>query len=175
MVSRQHTTAAMAVLAAAAALLPACVSDGPPPAPRPTVREVPAPRGLTPDRLVLAVSDTPLDRDGDTYADTFEATVYLFASRADLPFHADGSFRFVLIGRTGERLAEWTLDGQQIADSRMRTIVGEGYTFRLDLNDADGDRIDARRATLLAAFTPTGMPTPVSASTSVRVGRLGAG
>lgn len=166
--------AAVALLGGSGATLTGCVADGPQP-PTPTKpRDLPAPRGLAADRLLLAVGDTPLDTDGDGYADTFEATVYLFSGRADLPFHAEGTFQFILVGAGGQQLATWVLPPERASTSRMKTIVGEGYLFRLDLNDAGGDRLDGARATLIAAFISSEPgASPVSASTSVRAGRVG--
>jgi hypothetical protein len=61
-----------------------------------------------------------------------------------------------------------------VALGRMKTIVGEGYSFRLNINDVGDDRLEGTRATLIAAFIASdGGASPVSASTSVRAGRVG--
>lgn len=160
-----------AALAGALIIVAGCVADGPQPAAPARPRDLPAPRGLAPDRIVLQVSQAPEDADGDGFVDTYGVEVFLFGPH-ELPFHADGAFIFILADEQGERLAEWRIPPELNSSYRLTVESLERYAFRLNASEVGDERTALTNGVLLAAFYPQGAADAViRKALPVRVGR----
>lgn len=146
-------------------------SDGRPMPPKPT-QAPEAPPGIQPDRLLLVVSQSANDSDGNGYEDQFSVTAGLFARAHPTAFAAEGTFVFTLwkqgeVHRAGATaIAEWRFDSAAIP-----AIVkpwGAGYDFRVSLLDAGSDRLPRTACDLRGRFEPADGAVPVRASDEVR-------
>jgi len=149
-----------------------CVADGPPRTapPRPPTAQ---PAGLTPDTLVLSVSQFPEDTDRNGYFDTAPVTVYLFDEPYQAPIAAAGAFTFTFVTHAGAPVATWTFDAQKTAEARRQFMPGPGYVFRLSLLEQGTDQLPPTQVLLRASFRPAG-DGPVAqtrAATTVHLGR----
>lgn len=153
-----------------------CVPDGPQPPPRPRPIAVPQPSGMSAKTLVLTADQVPSDSSGNGYADTFQVIIYIFGdrNRHELPIHVDGTMIFELTAASGETLARWSLDEQQVRDGQFEALVGPGYGFTLNILDVATDRTENRLADLRAVFIPVqGQPIETRGAATIRVGRVG--
>ena len=147
-----------------------------PPKPR---KIVPAPADARADALVLTLSTTPRDTNGNGYADLIDTTTYLFDRRYDPSFHESGVFVFSLYETGGAAFAEaqpireWRFEPQQVALARSWTGFGLCYRFRLSLIDGGTDRLDIGMADMRCRFEPADGRKPMdsSAVSSIQVGR----
>jgi hypothetical protein len=147
-----------------------------PPEPRPIQ---PAPPDARVNALVLNVSATPLDTNGNGYPDLIYATAHLFDTRYPPAIREDGSFVFVLYaaGEAGEpganALREWRIEGDGVMQASSRSAFGDCYYFRLSLLDGGTDRLPINMADILCRFEPTDgrEPTYSGEVTSIRIGR----
>ncbi len=146
--------AGLIALAAACAIVPGgCVTEGPPPKPRP--RAVPEqPSGLAPDRLLPSASPVLADTDRNGFVDTLTVTVYMFARGYDLPVTAEGSFEFTMRAADGTIVHTWMIDEAATRGAYKLFMPGPGYQFDLSLLDGKkGDQMPAQRGELLSKFT----------------------
>lgn len=183
----QHakTLLAHAFLSGLALAALACVPDGPQPPRPPEPREITKPDAFTIDKLVVAVDNPPLDRDGDGFFDTYAVTALLFPRPDEHPLAvwAEGELAFVMRDERGNEVASWRRTAEQLADARFRQLVGESYRFGLSLIDGpdrgptpDADRLRPFRATLFATYIPPGGGGPrieASSGLTVRIGPTG--
>lgn len=149
------------------ASLSGCVSDdgsriGPTPGARP--------RDAAPSQMVVNMKDF-VDTDQNGYLDTGVATVYLFAGGYALPIDTAGSFVFTLTDPTGGVLAEWAVTPEQAAGCRIKTQVGPGYAFNLDLRPAGAEKSEAPVATMTGQFTDAKGRSARSGRLSVTLGQ----
>ncbi|MEO0512609.1 MAG: hypothetical protein AAF108_06895 [Planctomycetota bacterium] len=110
-------------------------------------RPPPRPREVSPDRLVLSVTN-PVDTDADGANDAMRASVYLFDNDYDLSIASPGSMTFRL--SAGERgvVYEWPFEPLAMRGRRQRSAVGDVYVFDL--------RMDRSVAGWLARTRPAG-------------------
>jgi hypothetical protein len=157
--------AAMVFLACA---LAGCVADGPGPR-----RETagPQPRGAVPAHLVVNIKDF-VDTDRNGYLDSGTATVYLFADGYALPLTTTGTFDFVLTEPGGKSIAQWAITADQADACRIRSQVGPGYAFNLDLRPVGAEKTEQSEAVLIGQFTDTHGNTVRSGRLSVTVGPM---
>ena len=150
-----------------------------PPDPRPA-SDIPV--GARPDALVMNMSPTALDTNGNGYPDQMHATVHMFDRRFAPPMHAEGTVIFRLFAggessRADARpLREWTITGEALARTRSRSQFGACYQFRLSLLDQGrSDEFPHGYGDILAVFEPAdGGPEVRSGETStVQLGRRG--
>jgi hypothetical protein len=151
----------LTLLIVMSAALTACVSDQPQ---RRAPRPGPQPRNAAPSHLVVNVKDF-VDSDDNVYLDTVIATVYVFAEGYALPLDAAGTFTFRLSEPGGGTLAEWVISPDQAEPCRIKTQVGPGYGFTLDLRRAGAEKVEHREAALIGEFTD-------AKGRSIRSGRL---
>jgi len=128
-----------------------CVSDEPPRAGPATGTK---PHDAVPSQIVVNMKDF-IDTDQNGYLDTGVATIYIFASGYALPIETAGSFVFTLTNAMGSTLAEWTVTAEQAAACRIRTQVGPGFAFNLDLRQRGAERVEGPAATMTGQFTDT--------------------
>ncbi len=146
----------------------ACVSDQPerkPPKPGPQ------PLDAVPSTLVVNVKNF-VDSDDNGYLDSGVATVYIFSEGYALPLDEAGTFTFRLSDPGGGTLAEWVISPDQAAPCRIKTQVGPGYGFTLDLRRAGAEKVDHREAGLVGEFTDARGQTIQSGRLSVSIGRV---
>lgn len=149
-------------------LLAGCVADGPSrsvngPGPRPT--------NAVPTHLVVNMKDfTDTDRNG--YLDSATATVYLFADGYALPLDTTGSFEFTLTESSGATIADWHITPEQADPCRIKTQVGPGYAFNLDLRQVGAEKSEQHDASLIGQFTDTRGRTVRSGRLSVTIGHV---
>lgn len=149
------------LLAAIAVALMGCVADGPSPGAN---SAAPTPRESPPSHLVVNMKDF-IDTDQNGYLDSATATVYIFADGFALPLDAAGSFVFTVTASDGKTLAEWSITPEQASACRIKTQVGPGYGFNLDLRRAGAEKIQRQDAGMTGQFTD-------ARGRSVRSGRL---
>ncbi len=112
-----------------------------------------------------------VDTDQNGYLDSGTATVYIFADGFALPLNAEGSFVFTVKSSEGQMLARWDITHDQAAVCRIKTQVGPGYGFNLDLRRVGAEKTDVRTANLVGEFTDTHGRSIRSGQLSVTVGR----
>jgi hypothetical protein len=156
------------ILAALGATLAGCVSDGP--QPKEPVTPGPQPRNAMPAYLVVNVKDF-VDTDQNGYLDSGSATVYAFAEEYALPLDMEGSFVFTLTGPGGAPVAEWIMGPEQTEACRIKTQVGPGYGFTLDLRRVGAEKSEVKDTALFAEFTDTKGRAVRSSQLNVTVGR----
>jgi hypothetical protein len=153
-------------------------SDGRPLPPEP--RAAPrAPEGVTPNRMLLLVSQRPEDTNGNGFPDNIRVETALFSHPHPTALEVDGTFVFQLfkMGESNrpdaEVVAEWRVPAT--ADDRARAAYGLCYRFGLSLitDDAEGDLLPRMQGDLRGSFEPTAEGPPVSASAEVRMVNLG--
>lgn len=156
------------VLLGMIAVLAGCVSDGP----APPVRRAPGPQpdNALPSHLVVNINDF-VDTDQNGYLDTGTATVYIFADAYALPLNTAGSFVFTIEDPAGAPLGEWVITPEQADGCRIRTQVGPGYGFSLDLRQAGAEKTGGRDAILFGSFTDASGRTIRSGRLSVTIGQ----
>ncbi len=118
--------------------LAGCVSDQPE---RPIRKPGPQPFDAAPTHLVVNVKDF-VDSDDNGYVDSSIATVYVFAEGYALPIDPAGTVTFRVSAPKGGQLAEWVISPEQSAPCRIKTQVGPGYGFTLDLRQAGAEKIE---------------------------------
>jgi hypothetical protein len=162
-----------------------CVPDGPQPRTPTEPRTIPKPSGLTIDKLVVAVDNPPLDRDGDGFFDTYAITALLFPRPEQHPLAvwAEGDLMFTLRDADGNEVASWTRTAEQLSNARFRQLVGESYRFELSLirtaegeTTPDADRLRPVRVSLFASYVPADAGAPrinAGSGITVRVGPTG--
>lgn len=103
--------------------------------PRREIRYVaPAPQSAMINDLAVLKGMRPLDTTGDGFPNQLDVSVYLFARPYAIPRFADGELIFTLtVPREVEPIAVWTFDSTALAASRIRNVIGEGYSVQLDL------------------------------------------
>lgn len=148
-----------------------------PPKPRPLQ---PAPPDARANAMVLNVSATPMDTNGNGYPDLIHATAHLFDRRYPPAIFEDGAFSFAMfapgeLSRDGAQpLHEWMIADQRLLESRGRSAFGDCYRFRLSLLENDGtDRLDVPMADLVCVFHPAdgGEPTWSGEVATIQVGQ----
>lgn len=159
---------AVMLLAAMGVTMAGCVSDQPE---RPIRKPGPQPFNAAPTHLVVNVKDF-VDSDDNGYLDSSIATVYVFAEGYALPINATGTFTFRISAPRGGQIAEWVISPEQSAPCRIKTQVGPGYGFTLDLRQAGTDKLDQREAVLVGEFTDAKGRSVQSGRLSVTVGRV---
>jgi hypothetical protein len=125
------------------------------------------------DRLVFSVANFATDSDNNGYADTFEASVYLFAEGYQFALATPGSLVFTLADRSGRALARWTFTQDQTAKMLRQLPPGWGYAVRLSLLDVGGDNLQRQTAEISCEFIPAnGAAVQSRGRPTVQVGRL---
>ena len=136
-----------------------------PPKPRPMK---PAPPDARANAMVLNVSASPLDTNGNGYPDLIHATAHLFDRRYPPALYEKGGFIFAMfapgdVSRPGaEPIHEWRIVDERFEAARGRSAFGECYRFRLSLLENNGtDKLDLAMADLICLFEPAdgGEPT----------------
>ncbi len=162
------------VMALLLALQGGCVTEGPPP--REAPRDLPQqPAHLKPDRLVFSVANFATDSDNNGYADTFDASVYLFSEGYQFALATPGSLSFTLTDRSGRLLARWTFDQERSAKMLTQLPPGWGYAVQLSLLDVGGDNLQRQTAELSCEFVPAaggGAAVQSRGRPTVQIGRL---
>ena len=91
----------------------------------------------------------------------FDVTIFLFSRPYPTPRFATGAIQFSLYkpGTFGQgdavepvRVARWTFDSEDMAVRRFRGVIGDGYTFTLDLSDIGLMSIPVKSA--ISSFVP---------------------
>jgi hypothetical protein len=147
-----------------------------PPKPRPLQ---PAPPDARANALVLNVSATPLDTNGNGYPDLIHATAHLFDTRYPPAIKEDGAFVFRLYapGQSGlpdaRMFNEWRIEGEALEEAHARSAFGECYRFRLSLLDGGTDRLPVNMADIKCWFEPADgrAATHAGEVASIRIGR----
>jgi len=163
-------------LALTGSTLPACVSDGPQPPPRPQPRTIDIPEGLTVHTVVLAADQYPVDSDNNGFVDTFNVNVFLFprSDRFPLPIHVDGRMLFELLDQEENVVVFWEFPRDEVRQARTRPLPGPSHQFQLSLLRVGTDRYRATRTQLRATFIPTeGEPVVANGRPTVNIGPLG--
>lgn len=161
------------MLGAVGAGVAGCVNAGPPPKPTPT--PIPAqPRTLAPTLIVFAISPFLLDTDRNGYADTIEATVFLFAEGYVYPIEYPGTFTFVLVNQENKVVARWVRPPAEAAKALGRTGPGPAYRFLLNILDVTSDQMESQRGEISVRFEPEDGGTPIQprGGTALQIGRL---
>jgi hypothetical protein len=146
-----------------------------PPDPRPME---PPPPDARANALVLNVSASPVDTNGNGYPDLVQATVHLFDTRYPTALWEEGTFVFRLYaaGQAGESasvpLREWRFEGEQLDQLRAVSVFGGCYHFRLSLLDEGTDKLPISMGDVACRFEPADgrPPTYASEVVSVRIG-----
>lgn len=145
----------------------------------PLEREIaPCPPDARADKLVLDVSTTPEDTDGDGYPDVIRATAHLFDDRYIPSIREQGEFVFQLFaaGEVGEGEAEplrrWRVV-EEPATAPARSAFGDCYNFDLSLRAGGASTLSIPTADLMCWFEPADGRSPVYAGeiSPVRMGR----
>lgn len=146
----------------------------------------PQPRPLPPpppdaraDALVLNVSTTPDDTNGNGYPDLIRADAHLFDTRYPPAIREDGAFVFQLyaagdVGRgETEPVRRWRIDEEQTPQRLVRSAFGDCYQFRLSLLEEGTDSLPFDSADLVGWFEPADGRTPIYAGqiSSIQVGQ----
>lgn len=152
-------------------------SDGRPmpPDPRPAPE---TPENALANRLVMSTT-RPQDTNGNGYPDLIPVGVTLFAEPHATPVWRRGSFRFVVGGvkevnePDARPIAEWVLPPEEVQESRVRTMLGPGYSFSLSLLDNPSDRLPLIEVNLRGEFIPEeeGAPEVFSHVLQLQIGR----
>lgn len=151
-----------------------------PPAPRPAPV---TPDSAAPTRMLLGVGSKPIDTDGNGFPDMIMVSAHLFAEPHPTPIFDEGTFTFELY-RAGTfnqpqatPLAKWTITGERLEQAKTRSLAGPMYNFRLNLNEAGGDRYPLQGVDLAATFVPDTAPQKIvrpGGLISMQIGREGA-
>ena len=125
--------------------------------PRREVRYVaPAPASAPINDLAVLKGMRPFDTTGDGFPNQINVSVYLFARPYAVPRFVEGALIFTLTPpREVEPIAEWTFDSAALAASRIRNVIGEGYTVKLDLSKAGVSHVPSGSGDLKVVFVPT--------------------
>ncbi len=148
-----------------------------PPANPPRLRPPPGDARAT--AVVLNVDPSPVDTNGNGYADQLFATAHVFDRRYPLPIREDGAFVFELYpvgtaGRDGATpIHSWRIEGPALVVCQARSGVGACYQFRPSLLDGGTDRLLIADADLVCRFEPADGRAPVYAGevATLQVGR----
>lgn len=137
----------------AAAVLAACVSDGPTRPPR-------QPSDIRPAKLIPAVNGSFSDTDANRYRDTSSVYLYVMGDAPGyrIPIAVPGEVTIRLEDPRGRPVAEWHFDKAQTASALHNLPPGPGYVFELDLRKSPmrrgSDVTEDAEADLVAIFTP---------------------
>lgn len=138
---------------AAAAMIGACVADGPQGKPPP--RAMPAqPAGTVPTVLEVAATRYAGDSDKNGYADELSVTAFLFAPPRDIPVTVPGAFEFTLSTPEGKDMGVWRFDEEASARVIEKLLPGPGYRFRFSLLARGTDEIPTQDVQLSCRFVP---------------------
>ena len=147
-----------------------------PPKPHPMK---PAPPDARVNAMVLNVSASPLDTDGNGYPDLIHATAHLFDRRYPPAIYEKGGFTFALfapgdVSRPGaEPIHEWRIEDERFQAACGRSAFGQCFRFRLSLLENDGtDKIALAMADLICVFEPAdgGEPTWSGEVATIQIG-----
>ena len=148
-----------------------------PPKPRPMK---PAPPDARANAMVLNVSASPLDTDGNGYPDLIHATAHLFDRRYPPALYEKGGFTFAMfapgdVSRPGaEPIHEWRIEDERFQAARGRSAFGQCFRFRLSLLENGGtDKLDLAMADLICVFEPAdgGEPTWTGEVATIQIGQ----
>lgn len=138
------------------------------------VRTTP-PAGLEPEVLFLSAA-TPMDSDGNGFADTVPVVVYVFGNpeRYELPIGVEGDFAFRMVTPEGDRIGQWVFAGEEADRARQAMPPGPGYVFGLRLGPGR-DVLDPTTALLSARFRRAdgGGEIGSNGAAEIRLGPLG--
>ena len=147
-----------------------------PPKPRPLQ---PAPPDARANALVLNVSATPLDTNGNGYPDLIHASAHLFDTRYAPAIPEQGAFIFQMYpsGHAGQPdvkpIRQWRVADEALQQALHRSAFGACYSFRLSLLDDGSDRLEIPMADIVCYFVPDdgGKPTHAGDVYTVAIGR----
>jgi len=152
-------------------------SDGRP-MPPPPREGPPPPTEADVNAMAMLVGLKPSDSDGNGYPDLITVQTYLYAKPHPTSLYESGAFVFELYPqgesvRAGEPIATWRFGNAEAKSARSYSRLFErGYTFKLNLQDAGGDRRPLTTANLVGRFEPADGREPVEAR-GVRVIQIG--
>ena len=125
----------------------------------------PAPQSASINDLAVLSQVRPFDSNGNGFPNRFDVTIFLFSRPYPTPRFATGAIQFSLYkpGTFGQgdavepvRVARWTFDSEDMAVRRFRGVIGDGYTFTLDLSDIGLMSIPVKSADMVVVFAPEG-------------------
>ena len=125
----------------------------------------PAPQTAEINDLAVLSQVRPFDSNGNGFPNRFDATIFLFSRPYPTPRFASGSIRFSMYepGTYGQGknvdavlVAQWIFDSKNMAMRRFRGVIGDGYTFTLDLSDLGLMSIPVNSADMVVVFEPDG-------------------
>jgi hypothetical protein len=98
----------------------------------------------------------PLDTTGNGFPNRLEVSVYLFSRPYPVPRFAEGTLVFTLQApiEARELLAEWQFGSGEMASSRFRDVIGQGYKLNLDLEALGVASFPYESADLRVVFEP---------------------
>jgi hypothetical protein len=140
----------------------------------------PAPPGARADALLLSVTPTPDDTNGNGYPDLIFATVHLFDRRYPPSIAEDGAivFRLYAAGTVGTPgagpIRTWRYEGGSLRAVRQNAPIGVCHMFRPSLLEGGGtDVLPIASADLVCCFEPAdGRPVLYAGETgTIQVGR----
>ena len=121
----------------------------------------PTPQAALVNDIAVLTQVRPFDSNGNGFPNRFDATIFLFSRPYPTPRFAAGSIQFSLYepgtfgqGKTLEplRVARWTFDPEDMAARRFRGVIGDGYSFTLDLSDLGLMSLPVNSADLVVVF-----------------------
>lgn len=147
-----------------------------PPKPRPLE---PAPADARADALVLNISTSPVDTNGNGYPDLIYATAHLFDTRYAPAIQEDGAFDFRLYAPgdaarpDAEPMRHWRFDAEATKRSAGRSAFGPCYRFGLSLLDGGSDVLPVPMADVVCRFEPAGggEPTYAGEVATIQIGQ----
>ncbi len=126
---------------------------------------------ITPVQIQLNVG-MPFDADGNGYADTIQALVYLFPDSRVSPFPVrnSGTFNFIMQDGSGNLVAQWVFPPEIVEQAQRNLPAGPGYSMYLRLAPGE-DAIPPLSADIHVWFlTESGQEIRSTGRASVRLG-----
>ncbi len=149
-----------------------------PPIPDPVVSPV-TPEDAPISNLVVLSTNSLQDTDGSGINSQLPFAAYLYAQGWPAPKWTPGSFRIDIYPESTldsrsvpdiKPLGSWNWDSEDALANRNKNLVGNFYSFTINLNDRDIAIDDARGFEFLVRFTPSsGDPVVTSAVKNVWV------
>lgn len=114
----------------------------------------------------------PFDSDGNGYADTVQAMVYMFPDSrvTNIPVGVKGTFEFVMHNGIDRMMGRWIFPPDIVARAERNMAAGPGYSFYLRLSPGT-DKMSPMSVDIRARFTSLdGQEIRSTGRTSVRLG-----